>query len=213
VPPDTSAVPVTSSPAPITADIPQQAPPSSSQSSSLSTAPAADLVMARAAIVPEAPPPAQAATAHEAPAPVAPRPEASLPLDLDAVRKLWPDLVKKVGTGLGWKLAQVEPLELEGPDVLVIAARPGYNSTFDECGTPEAQAKIGQALQRLIHRPVKIKYIRRAAGIEGQADSRPNDVERANSLSRDPMVQRVLELFEARPVQMDYGESDPSQDD
>jgi hypothetical protein len=134
-------------------------------------------------------------------------------VDLDAVRKLWPDLVKKVGTGLGWKLAQVEPLELEGSDVLVIAARPGYNSTFDECGTPEAQAKIGQALQRLIHRPVKIKYIRRAAGNHGEADSRPNEAERANSLARDPMVQRVLELFEARPVQMDYGESDPSQDD
>ena len=89
--------------------------------------------------------------------------------------KLWPDLVKKVGTGLGWKLAQVEPIELEGPDVLVIAARPGYNSTFDECGTPEAQAKIGQALQRLVHRPVKIKYVRRAAEDQGQADSRPNE--------------------------------------
>ena len=36
--------------------------------------------------------------------------------------------------------------------------------------------------------------------------------ERANSLSKDPMVQRVLELFEARPVQMDYGEDDPSQE-
>ena len=144
------------------------------------------------------------------PRPLLARHDASPPLDLDAVRKLWPDLVKKVGTALGWKLAQVEPIELEGPDVLVIAARPGYNSTFDECGTPEAQAKIGQALQRLIHRPVKIKYIRRAAGNQAQADSRPNEAERANSLSRDPMVQRVLELFEARPVQMDYGESDLS---
>src|SRR4029079_3953975 len=106
----------------------------------------------------------------------------------------------KVGTGLGWKLTQVEPLELEGPDVLVIAARPGYNSAFDECGTPEAQTKIGQALQRLIHRPLKIKYIRRAPRNEGQTNSRPNEADRANSLSRDPLVQRVLELFEARPV-------------
>jgi DNA polymerase-3 subunit gamma/tau len=144
---------------------------------------------------------------------VSPQPDESHPLDLDAVIKLWPDLVKKVGTALGWKLAQVEPLHLEGPDVLVIAARPGYNSTFDECGTPEAQTKIAQALQRLIHRPVKIKYIRRDPVNQGQNDSRPNEADRANSLARDPLVQRVLELFEARPVQMDYGEVEASPED
>jgi DNA polymerase-3 subunit gamma/tau len=135
-------------------------------------------------------------------------------LDLDAVRKVWPDLVKKVGTGLGWKLSQVEPIELDGPDVLVIAAKPGYNSTFDECGTPEAQAKIAQALQRLIHRPVKIKYERRAVQDDKrQADSRPTKADRADSLASDPMVQRVLELFEARSVQLDYDEEDPSPQD
>jgi DNA polymerase III subunit gamma/tau len=213
--PDTAATPVTSPPAPFQADVAAQTPAPPSQNTPLSPSPAAasEEVLAQAAVVPEVPPLAHPATTHEAPAAVPPRSEASHPLDLDSVKKLWPDLVKKVGTGLGWKLAQVDPLEIQGPDVLVIAARPGYNSTFDECGTPDAQAKIGQALQRLIHRPVKIKYIRRAAGDQTDADSRPNEAERANSLARDPMVQRVLELFEARPVQMDYGESDPPQDD
>ena len=179
----------------------------------MTAAPAADERMEPAAAVSPASPPTPATTAPEAAAHAEQPAAASHPLELDAVKKLWPDLVKKVGTGLGWKLAQVEPLEVESPDVLVIAARPGYNSTFDECGTPEAQTKIGQALQRLIHRPVKIKYIRRAPGNQGQTESRPNEAERANSLLRDPMVQRVLELFEARPVQMDYGELEPSQED
>src|SRR5262249_55092963 len=160
----------------------------------------------------ESPPLPPVSTANT-PAHDSPRPDASHPLDLDAVIKVWPDLVKKVGTALGWKLAQVEPLHLEGSDVLVIAARPGYNSTFDECGTPEAQTKIAQALQRLIHRPVKIKYVRRDPVNQGQTDSRPNEADRANSLSRDPLVQRVLELFEARPVQMDYGEAAVSPED
>ncbi len=133
------------------------------------------------------------------------------PLDLDSVKKLWPDLIKKVGTGLGWKLSQVDPVDLEGPDVLVIAARPGYNSTYDECGTPEAQAKIGQALGRLVQRPVKIKYIRRDK--ERQSEPRPNEAERANSLAKDPLIQRVLELFEARPAQIDYDDNDPSQEE
>jgi hypothetical protein len=60
---------------------------------------------------------------------------------------------------------------------------------------------------------VKIKYIRRRAAKEGQAELRPNETDRANLLARDPLVQRVLELFEARPFQMDYGEIDTSQDD
>ena len=62
-----------------------------------------------------------AAAARSSALAVAPAPRRDrAPLDLDAVRKLWPDLVKKVGTGLGWKLAQVEPIELEGP------GRPGH---------------------------------------------------------------------------------------
>jgi len=159
---------------------------------------------------------AQAPVEKPAPAPLAqPRVPARQnepkPLDLETVRKLWPDLIKKVGTGLGWKLSQVDPVELEGPDVLVIAARPGYNSTYDECGTPEAQAKIGQALGRLVQRPVKIKYIRRDK--ECPSEPRPNEAERASALAKDPMIQRVLELFEARPVQMDYDDNDPSQEE
>ena len=61
---------------------------------------------------------------------------------------------------LGVHLSQVEPVSIIGPDVLVIAANPGYNSVADECGTAESLAKIEQALQRLIHRSVTVKYER-----------------------------------------------------
>ena len=52
-------------------------------------------------------------------------------LELEAVRQLWPDLVKKVGSTLGMKLVAAEAIEVESPDVLVIAAKPGYNSLAD----------------------------------------------------------------------------------
>jgi hypothetical protein len=132
------------------------------------------------------------------------------PLDLDTVRKLWPELAKKVDKRLALTLTQVEPIDLEGSDVLVIAVKPGYNSTFADIDSPEAQSKIAQALQRLVHRPMRIKYIRRFVDEHGEAEARRNEARRADSLSKDPMVQRVLELFEARPVQMDYGEDDAS---
>ncbi len=132
------------------------------------------------------------------------------PLDLDTIRKLWPELAKKVDKRLALTLTQVEPIDLEGGDVLVIAVKPGYNSTFADVDSPEAQSKIAQALQRLVHRPIRIKYIRRLVEEKGDGEARRNEARGADSLSKDPMVQRVLELFEARPVQMDYGEDDTS---
>jgi DNA polymerase-3 subunit gamma/tau len=132
------------------------------------------------------------------------------PLDLEAIRKLWPDLVKKVDKRLALTLTQVEPIDFEGTDVLVIAAKPGYNSTFADVDSPDAQSKIAQALQRLVHRPVRVKYVRRFLDDQGQSGARRNEAQRADSLSKDPLVQRVLELFEARPVQMDYDEDDAS---
>jgi DNA polymerase-3 subunit gamma/tau len=130
------------------------------------------------------------------------------PLELATARRVWPDLVKKVGANLGWRLSQVEPVAALGSDVLVIAAKPGYNSIAEVCATPEALVKIGQGLQRLIHRPVSIRYQCSADGGESAPESRPNDSRRRESLEADPMVQMVIELFEAHFVHADYGETD-----
>ena len=132
----------------------------------------------------------------------------SAPLDLAAIRKVWPDLFKKVGARLGVHLSQVEPVSVIGPDVLVIAANAGYNSVADECGTSESLAKIEQALQRLTHRPVTVKYERSAEVEDVAADGRPADARRQDALAADPLVQRVLELFEARPHRFEYDETD-----
>ena len=108
-------------------------------------------------------------------------------------------------------LSQVEPVSVIGPDVLVIAANAGYNSVADECGTAESLAKIEQALQRLTHRSVTVKY-ERSAEVEGViADGRPVDARRQDALAADPLVQRVLELFEARPHRFEYDETDANQ--
>jgi len=132
------------------------------------------------------------------------------PLDLTAARRVWPDLVKKVGAQLGWRLSQVDPVAIEGADVLVIAAKPGYNSIANACGSAEALAKIEQNLQRLIHRPVNVKYERSPESEDVAPDARQPDARRADALSSDPMVQKVVELFEARSLQLEYDDQDSS---
>ena len=125
-----------------------------------------------------------------------------------AVRKVWPELVKKVGVALGMKLVSTEAIGVEGADVLVIAAKPGYNSLADACGSDEARAKVEQSLERLLHRPVAVRY--RAVDRSGAASPRPSQAEprRPELLAADSMVQRVVELFEARPIHLEY-EDDP----
>jgi DNA polymerase III subunit gamma/tau len=130
------------------------------------------------------------------------------PLEIATAREVWPDLIKKVGASLGWRLSQVEPVAALGSDVLVIAAKPGYNSMAEICGTPEALAKIGQGLQRLIHRPVNVKYERSSDGGESAPDSHTKELRRSEAIMADPMVQKVMELFEARSCHLEVDDSD-----
>jgi len=157
--------------------------------------------------------PLSAGPAQPAPLPVSstnPAGEHLPPVDLSTARKVWPELVKKVGANLGWRLSQVEPVGVVGSDVLVIAAKPGYNSLADACASAEALEKIEQSLQRLIHRPVNVKY-ERSPEVENVApDARQPEARRADALSSDPMVQKVVELFEARSLQLEYDDQDPT---
>jgi DNA polymerase-3 subunit gamma/tau len=132
------------------------------------------------------------------------------PLELEAVRRVWPDLVRKVGGGLGVRLVSAEAIGVEASDILVIAAKPGYNSLADACATDEARERIGQCLQRLLHRHVGVRYQLSAAS--EQANPRPSHVEdrRPEGLEADPIVQKVIELFEARELKVYYeNEQDP----
>jgi DNA polymerase-3 subunit gamma/tau len=147
-------------------------------------------------------PEAKATVAAEPPAPELP------PLELAEAREVWPDLIKKVGPNLGWRLAQVEPIAAVGSDVLVIAAKPGYNSMAEVCGTPESLLKIGQGLQRLIHRPVNVRYERSSESGEPPPDSRSNGSRRIESVMADPMVQKVMELFDAKLFHTESDDSD-----
>ncbi|MFO0891806.1 MAG: DNA polymerase III subunit gamma/tau [Isosphaeraceae bacterium] len=127
------------------------------------------------------------------------------PLDLQAIRRAWPDLVKKVGPALGIGLVATEPVAVEPPDLLVFAAKPGYNSSLpDLCGTQEAREQIERSLRRSIRRRVRVRYQSLA---RSDAPRTPADVPgpgRPDLLAADPMIQKVVELFEARPFHLEY---------
>jgi DNA polymerase III subunit gamma/tau len=158
-----------------------------------------------AKVIPASRPPAEGVpAAHEA------GPGAELPaLEPAAIRQIWPELVKKVGSPLSMRLAVTEAISVEEPDVLVIAAKPGYNSLADFCGTDEAREKIAHCLQRLLRRPVTVRYDRSLEPAQGCAHEPFSEPRRPEILAADPMVQKVVELFEARPLHLEY-DDDPN---
>jgi DNA polymerase-3 subunit gamma/tau len=133
------------------------------------------------------------------------------PLELEAVRKVWPELVKKVGATLGMKLVSTEAIRVDGSDVLVIAAKPGYNSLGDACGSDEARAKVEHVLGRLLQRKISIRYERSTALDQPSLRSSHPEPRTAELLAQDSLVQRIVELFEARQIHLEYeDEPDPA---
>jgi DNA polymerase-3 subunit gamma/tau len=139
---------------------------------------------------------------------------ATAPLNLDEIHKAWPELIRKVGPGLGWRLSQAEPIACDGLDSLVIGAKPGYNTVADPCGSADALRKIEQSLQRMFRRTIRVRYDASLGGAvhspgtgsgsgpgPGGAEPRRSDLAAA-----DPLIKKVVELFEARPLHMEYEE-------
>jgi DNA polymerase-3 subunit gamma/tau len=147
---------------------------------------------------------------HTAPfseAPALPPSADHTPLDLETVRKLWPQVLAKLPATLVWRLTQVEPAAVEGPDILVITPKAGYNTIEVALGS-EVLESLGRGIQHLIHRHVTVRFERPAAGRGAPPETPPTEARRADALMVDPLIQKVVELFEARTVQLDYDEPD-----
>jgi hypothetical protein len=147
------------------------------------------------------------------PTPPPPAGAAVRPLDLEAVFGLWPDLIRKVGVRLGVPLSRVEPgmIAISGPNLLVFRLGPSYNWVGEECGAPEARTRIEAALGQLLDRPITIQFDRLDEEDPGTVGAKPpatpgSSGRRPGDLEGDPMVQKVVQLFEARPVHLEVEE-------
>jgi DNA polymerase-3 subunit gamma/tau len=162
------------------------------------------------------PMPAQSQAADRVAVDPVPAPAAeSRGLDEEMVRRAWPELIRKVGVRLGVPLSRVAPegIAVSGPGLLVIGVGAGYNWVVDECEVPEARGRIEKELGKLLNQAVTVRFTRseepgRAdtaapaaenADAPAQAVRRPGDV----NVNADPMVRKVVQLFEARPVHLE----------
>src|SRR5262249_1733885 len=119
------------------------------------------------------------------------------------------DLAKMLKGGRGWRLsAHLDPVAVIPPDILVLAPKPGYNSEAEVLATAEVLETLELGLGRLLNRVLSIRYERAAAREAAGASTRRPASRKLETMMADPMVQRVVELFEARSVQVDYDDPD-----
>jgi DNA polymerase-3 subunit gamma/tau len=150
------------------------------------------------------------AVAQKTPADSSPSPahaETAGGLSLDRVLKHWTAFIEKVGLRYGARLSQVRPAAVAEPDALVIRLKPDYNSLAEECGTPEAKARIEGALKAVYGLPVKLRFDKLQADSQEEethpSNPGPPRQPPADELGADPLVQKVVELFEARRILVD----------
>jgi DNA polymerase-3 subunit gamma/tau len=124
------------------------------------------------------------------------------PLDLETVRRVWPDVLAKMKSK--WRLQLVDPSEVIVPNVVVIAPRAGCYDIDNTVGTPETLELLARAFQTVMNRAIEVRFHPSSPCVDAAQDGRELEPRRVEALTSDPLVQKVVELFEARPVQMDY---------
>ena len=162
-----------------------------------SAIPPITLPVAAVVAVEDLPPPGKEAAAEEPAGP---------PPSLESVERAWNDLISKVGIDLGTKLSRVRPGRIEGGRTVVVSVGPRYNYVADACERPESRRKIDEVLTALLGGPASLRFDRAAADPEApSAAPSPQTLD----LTGDPIVKRVVELFEARKVKVEVEGDEP----
>jgi DNA polymerase-3 subunit gamma/tau len=144
----------------------------------------------------------------------APEPVVSAePLAFDDVLRVWPQFLTSptLGIRLASLFSQVRPTAVEPPHRVVIGLPHRYNYIAEECENHDVRAKVESALATALGRLARFRFDR-SAEPEVVEPARTGPAANVQELASDPLVQRLVELFEARKVRVevdDDGNSSP----
>ena len=147
--------------------------------------------------------------AVEAPA-AAPAGPAAPAWELPSLRHAWPGWAATLGPELAGKLAQFRPVAVEDdPAVLVIEPDAGYNWLVDAFDRGDLRSKAEAAVRQWAGRPVALQ-LRRAAEAASPAPARhPAQVAKDDRFRDEPLIQFLVEKFEAKAVRVEVEDDDP----
>jgi len=135
-----------------------------------------------------------------------PRERAGTMLTLGEAATVWPRVVEAAGLKLGKGLSLAKPIAVSESGVLVIGVPSRYNWIMQECETDQARTRISQILLDLLGHSVPFQFELTQDAPSSHAPANKAGLAPHDAVSDDPMVRKVVELFEARPVLMEAEE-------
>jgi DNA polymerase-3 subunit gamma/tau len=134
---------------------------------------------------------------------------ARLPLTSDSLPQVWPEILTQVGPILGKELERAGLPAISGPNHLVIRFSPDYNRQREYCADPTRVQRLQDALKRVTGQDWAVRF-ETAFGSNGHAEPAPTRspnlaVTQQLAALDNPLVQRAIEVLDAKLMQMDDG--------
>jgi DNA polymerase-3 subunit gamma/tau len=128
-------------------------------------------------------------------------PLSEIPRTIEEFERAWPEIVCRLRSEDAGRLGFLRPAALEAPNQLVLRADPAYNYVIDVCDRTDVKSRLEAELLRVLGRPIRVRLERSESA--PVASDAAKAAAQLDLVSSDPLVQKVVELFEARPVRIE----------
>jgi hypothetical protein len=166
-----------------------------------------------AAAAPKAEPPTNSLPRAQAPAPVAARPSAAVEAPARAVslspaevQNLWGNVLEGIQDMLADRAAIAEGASFQPPNKVVVAFAKRNRIHKDFCERPEQLGRLTQALSEAAGAALKLEFTLVDDPAEPTQKAAPRGAAKQEKLRekvQQPFVRKAIELFDARPVEVD----------
>lgn len=136
-------------------------------------------------------------------------------LSSKTISSIWPQVVDAVGPMLGNEIKKAGVPAISGPNALVIEFSRLYNQALEYCSDPARILRIQNALNKITGQSWQVRVtskiitdpneIVELAPIEIEPEAPKPKINPKDAAEKEPIVQRVLELFNAHIVRVDTG--------
>ncbi len=123
--------------------------------------------------------------------------------DLASITTAWPGWAANQGPELAPKLANLNPVGLEGPEILVIEPVSGYNWLVDLIERTEFRSKLENSLRQWLGRRVVVQFRKLEEATNGSANRHASVASREERLLDEPLHKLIVERFEARAIRVE----------
>jgi DNA polymerase-3 subunit gamma/tau len=119
--------------------------------------------------------------------------------EIAGIRRAWGEVLERLDAEMRGRFSKVEVDEFEPPALVFLGT--SYNWLIDTLDRPELLMKIETLFEQVIGQRPSVRFRRR------ESVASPRRIERHEEICADPLVAKVIELFEARPVQIEAADA------